>query len=54
MQISELTDREQKYLKVVTNEFLGKLYARHKRSEKIASFRNQIEAEVPEGELQCS
>ena len=52
MQIAELTDREQKRLKGYFNKFVGKLYAQHKRNKKIASFRNQIEAEVPEGEIQ--
>ncbi len=52
MQISELTDKEQKYLKAVTNEYLGKLHTQSKRNKKIANIRNQIETENDKGEIQ--
>ena len=53
MQIAELTKREQKRLQAYSNEYLGKLYAQHKRNKVIGNFRNQLEANVPEGEMKC-
>ena len=42
-QISELPDSEQRQLGACCNEFLGRLYAAHKRRKRIITERTKLE-----------